>query len=152
MKRALTLTLFALLSAASAACDRPIFDRPGPLLERRNPAVAPTNLRVLGSIAGGRSRPEIRMSVTVRQQLTDSGLTVLPKSGRWESQLQAVRDVCARTEAPALDGVLFVFYNRLELYDCDSERAAYEISGGNLGINQMADRLVSYLKQSSAGD
>lgn len=152
MRRTYKMIALAVLIAAWG-CDRPIFDRPGPLLERRNPAIAPGSLQVLGTVAGGRSRPEIRMSVTIRQQLADSGLQVVPAAGRWESQIHAVREVCAPGVQPVLDGVLFVFYNRLELFDCDSKVAAYEISGGGLGINQMADRLVAYLKGSpSAGD
>jgi hypothetical protein len=46
------------------------------------------------------------------------------------------------------DGVLFVWYNRLQLHDCVTAGSAYEItSGGQEGITQLTDRLIRYLKQ-----
>ena len=116
-------------------------------LERMNPSVSPSQLKVLATIAGGRSRADLQVSATVRQILTDSGITVVRHSGRFESQQDAVRQVCDNTAGERRDGVLFVWYNRLELFDCNSQRAAYEISGGQQGITELTGRLLAYLRR-----
>lgn len=117
-----------------------------------NPEIPPGRFRVLAAIAGGASRTDLQISVTVRQRLADSGFTVIKKPGRWDQQADAVRAICAPGNSPTVDGVLFIWYNRLELRDCTTERAAYEIggAGGSIGVTAMVDRLVKWLKR--AGD
>jgi hypothetical protein len=86
--------------------------------------------------------------VTVRQQLQDSGVIVARRSGRWESQADALRAICSPGEDPSIDGVLFIWYNRLELRDCSTGGTAYEItSGGAEGITVLTNRLIRYLRQ-----
>lgn len=135
----------AVLTVASGPCGR-VIDRPRPLVERRDPTVIPSRLRVLGTVAATGSRNDLNISATVRQQLTDSGITAVRTPGRWESQIDAVQKACVAA-VPKVDALLFVWYNRLELFDCTTQRAAYEVTGGSLGINQLADRLVAYLKR-----
>jgi hypothetical protein len=107
--------------------------------------------RILAPIAGGDALTDLQISVTVRQQLQDSGLTVVRRAGRWESQTDAVRVICAPGEIPSIDGVLFIWYNRLELRHCGTGGTAYEItSQGAEGITKMTDRLIRYLKQGAA--
>ena len=147
MKRSrIALTLSAVIVVAVAAACGPILQRSGPPVERRHATIAPSQFRTLGAIAGGGSRSDLRISASVRKQLTDSGLTVVRKAGRWESPTEAVKSVCGTQEVPPLDGVVFIYYDRLELYDCVTEVTAYEVSGGSQGITHMADRLVAYLK------
>lgn len=142
----LTFTLAAvLLGIGATAC--PPYARQRPLVERLSPEIPPSRFHVIGTIAGGGSRTDLQISATVRQLLADSGVTAVRAKGRFDTQADAVREVCDPTETPSLDGVLFVWYNRMELHDCTTQRAAYEISGGQLGITQMTDRLVAYLRR-----
>lgn len=148
--RGLLLVTTAVLTVAAAACNRPIFERARPAVERMNPEIPPGRFRVLAAVAGGATRTDLQISVTVRQQLADSGFTVIRKAGRWDGQADAVRAVCAPGQSPPVDGVLFIWYNRLELRDCTTERAAYEIGGegGSIGITAMVDRMVLWLRRS----
>jgi hypothetical protein len=126
------------------ACNRPLFDRALPAIERVNPNIPGGRFQVLASIAGGDARIDFQVSVTVRQQLQDSGFTVVRRAGRWDSQTEAVRILCE----PPVNGVLFIWYNRLELRDCVTEGGmAYEItSRGQEGITHLTDRLIRYLR------
>jgi hypothetical protein len=128
-----------------AACNRPLFDRARPTVERVNPNIPAGRFHVLASIAGGDARTDLQISVTVRQQLQDSGFTVVRRAGRWDSQTEAVRAICE----PPVDGVLFIWYNRLELRDCVTQGAmAFEISSrGQEGITNLTDRLIRYLRR-----
>ena len=106
---------------------------------------------MLSSIAGGDALTDLQISVTVRQQLQDSGFTVVRRAGRWDSQAEALRGICAPGEVPNVDGVLFIWYNRLELRDCGTGSTAYEItSRGAEGITVLTDRLIKYLRQGGA--
>lgn len=129
-----------------AACNRPLFERMRPSVERVNPNIPTGRFHVLASIAGGDARTDFQISVTVRQQLADSGFTVVRRPGRWDSQTDAVVAICG---PGGIDGVLFIWYNRLELRDCRTEGAtAYEVTGGGQeGIQKLTDRLINYLRQ-----
>jgi hypothetical protein len=137
------------VALVSAACPgRPLFDRPKPAVERLNPGIPPGRFKVLASIAGGDARTDLQIAVTVRQRLADSGITVIRRPGRWENPTDAVRAICAPGQTPPVDGVLFIWYNRLELRDCMTESAAYEIGGtGSVGVTEMTDRLIKYLRR-----
>lgn len=142
----LTATLAGM---AAAACNRPLFERVRPAVERMNPEIPPGRFRVLAAIAGGDTRTDLQISVTVRQRLADSGFTVVRRAGRWDGQAEAVRVICAPGQTPSVDGVLFIWYNKLELRDCTTESAAYEIGGegGSIGITAMVDRLIQWLRR-----
>jgi hypothetical protein len=146
--------LLAAVAAAGflAACTgRALFDRAKPSIERVNPKIPGAGFRILASVAGGDALTDFQISATVRQQLQDSGFTVVRRAGRWDSQPAAVESICAQGETPSMDGVLFVWYNRLELRDCVTGAMAYEItSGGREGITVLADRLIRYLRQGGA--
>ena len=149
MRSALLATVAGV--ALLAACNRPLFDRPKPSVERINPNIPGGKFRILSSIAGGDALTDLQISVTVRQQLTDSGFTVARRAGRWESQSDALRGICSPGEQPSIDGVLFIWYNRLELRDCASGSTAFEItSGGSEGIDAITNRLIRYLRQGGA--
>lgn len=148
--RASLLFAAVVFGAAVAACSgRPIFDRVRPAVERMNPEMPPGRFRVLAAIAGGDTRTDLQISVTVRQLLADSGITVVKRPGRWAGLADAVRAICAPGQTPAVDGVLFIWYNKLELRDCVTERPAYEIGGdgGSIGVTAMVDRLVRWLRR-----
>lgn len=141
--------LLAGLAVVSVACYGPIFQKRRPATERVNSNIPAGRYQVLASIAGGDSRTDIRMSVTVRQVLQDSGFTVVRRAGRWDSELDAVHSICE--PAGSVDGVLVVWYDRLVLRDCRTEVTAYEISAGNeSGITGMAYSLIRYLRRPAA--
>jgi hypothetical protein len=142
---ALVVAVAATGAGFLAACTRPLFDRALPAIERVNPNIPGGRFHVLAGIAGGDARTDLRVSVTVRQQLQDSGFTVVRRAGRWDSQTEAVRAICE----PPVDGVLFIWYNRLELRDCVTQGAmAFEISSrGQEGITNLTDRLIRYLRR-----
>jgi hypothetical protein len=147
-RRTQVLLAVALLGVVGVACNRPLFEKPKPAIERMNPDIPSGRYKVLVSIAGGNARYDLQMSVTVRQRLIDSGYTVIKRPGRWETQADAVRAICAPGQVPPVDGVVFTWYNRLELRDCVTETAAYEVEGGgSIGITDMADRLIKFLRR-----
>lgn len=148
--RTILLATTSLLAAAASACNRPLLDREKPAVERVSMTIPPGRFHVIASIAaGGASRTDLQISATVRQRMSDSGFTMIRKAGRWQSMAEAVRFICAPGQTPAADGVLFVWYNRLELRDCTTESAAFEIGGegSSVGITAMVDRLIRWLKR-----
>jgi hypothetical protein len=138
-----------LLAAAAGCAGRPLFEREKPAVERVSMTIPPGRFHVIAGIAGGATRTDLQISATVRQRMSDSGFTMIRKAGRWENMTEAVRSICAPGQTPAIDGVLFIWYNRLELRDCVTEGAAFEIggSGASIGITAMVDRLVKWLKR-----
>jgi hypothetical protein len=140
--------LVVLAGLSVVACGRPLFDKSKPSIERINPSVSASQLRVLAPVSGGDALTDFQISVTVRQQLQDSGFTIIRRAGRWDTQPEAVRAICAPGEVPSVDAVLFVWYNRLELRDCGTGVTAYEItSGGQEGITVLTNRLIRYLRK-----
>ena len=120
----------------------------GAMIERPNAAVAGTKFKVIATIAAGGNRSELRMSVTVRKQLTDAGWQGVARAGRWETQGEATTDICQPGD---VDGVLYVAYNRLELMDCATHASAYEIEDNKgLGVDEMVRRLMRYLRGGDA--
>jgi hypothetical protein len=147
-----TLIVLAAGAVAAACAGRPLFDKPKAAVERVNPEIPPSRFHVLATIAGNSARTDLQISATVRERLADSGFTVVRRAGRWENQADAVRSICAPGQVPPVDGVLFIWFDRLELRDCTTESAAYEIGGGgSVGITGMVDRLVTWLKRDSGG-
>jgi hypothetical protein len=119
---------------------------PRPVLVQANPAVSGTKFKVIATVAGGDAAPDIRMSVTVRQELNEGGWTAVRRAGRWENEQVAVADIC---DEGGVDGVLFVDYNRLRLDDCASRRQAFRIEGSpdrGVGLTEMIRRLKQYLR------
>jgi hypothetical protein len=138
-------------SLGLAACSGPIFQKARPSVERINPNVSADRFHIIAAIAGGDARTDLRISVTVRQELQDSGFNVVKKPGRWDSQVEAVHSICASQEAPIVDGVLFIWYNRLDLRDCASGNSAYEIQAGTEeGYTGMTRHLMAYLRKGQA--
>lgn len=152
-RRAGVYLCLAAVAVGLAACGRPLLERRRATVETINPGVPGDRFKTIVSIAGGGdARTDLRISVNVRARLTRAGVTALPRSGRWETEHDAVSAIC---EQAGIDGVLVVQYNRLRLFDCTTQKLAYDIlghpEGGNEGALGLADRLIKYLqrKQSS---
>ncbi|MSR07699.1 MAG: hypothetical protein EXR93_11630 [Gemmatimonadetes bacterium] len=108
--------------------------------------------QVIVTVAGGDSRAELRQSSMVRAKLAEGGWQALRRSGRWATEAEAIADICPAGESVSVDGVLFIYYNQLSLVDCRTRTPAITIQGGDdLGIDGMANRLISYLRTGKGG-
>jgi len=133
------LLLGGLISIAGCIGSRPV-------IENVNPTIPGSKFKVIATVAGGDAGPDLRMSASVRETLSDSGWTAIRRAGRWESMASAVNDICAGGDA---DGVLVVWYDRLELTDCGTQRTAFAIQGSaerDVGLTEMVKRLMRYLR------
>ncbi len=120
------------------------------MLEQISPTIPGAKFKVIATIAGGATGSDLRMSVTVRQTLTDSGWTAVRRAGRWDNQGDALAAIC--TEG-GVDGVLFVWFDRLELDDCETQKPAYAIEGSaerGVALDGMVRRLLKYLRGEKA--
>jgi hypothetical protein len=123
------------------------FGQGRPVLEQVSPTIPGGKFQVIATVAGGSGPADLRMSVTVRQLLNDSGWTAVRRAGRWDNQGEAVVAICSGTD---VQGVLFVWYNRLELDDCETKKPAYAIDGSperGVGLTEMGNRLIRYLRR-----
>jgi len=105
-----------------------------------------SRFKVIATVAGGTRSMDLRMSVTARKQLNDSGWKGVARHGRWDSRSDAVNAICGDGD---VDGVLFVEYNRLELDDCTTRKPGYAIDGSpekGVGLDEMMKRLMRYLR------
>lgn len=140
LKHVLLSLVAAEVVSLSACTSRPI-------MEQASPTIPGTKFKTIATIAGGDAPPDLRMSVTVRQQLNEAGWTAVRRSGRWESEREATDEICAVGD---VDGVLFVEYNRLRLDDCASRLPAFRIQGSpdrGVGLTEMMRRLITYLRR-----
>src|SRR5262245_25465417 len=107
-------------------------------IEHINPNISPDRFRTVGTVSGGAKRTDKRIAASVRQQMQDSGIAAVRSTGSWATEMEALRYLCAAKGGAPVDGVLFIWYNRLSLLDCASELRAYEIGGEGAGIGVMA--------------
>ena len=118
--------------------------------ENWSPTVPGGRFKTIGTVAATGARTTIRMMVQVRQQLNKAGVNAVRRSGRWDSLVDAVARLCAPGAEDPVDGVLVVSYDHLVLYNCETRKATYEIQtssqGGGLGLREMTDRLIKYLR------
>ena len=122
------------------------------MIEQKSAKFSGADYKIIAVIAGDDSRGALRMSVMVRAKLREGGLQAVQRQGRWTVENEAMADICPAGEAVNIDGVLFVYYNQLSLFDCRSRVLAYQVEGGDdLGIEGMAKRLIDYLKAGSNG-
>jgi hypothetical protein len=72
---------------------------------------------------------------------------VIRRSGEWESNEAALRDICIQKPESTdnVDGVVFVQWDRLIMHECASGQIATSIDGHYAGIDAMVDRMLRYL-------
>lgn len=115
--------------------------------EQRNDRIPGNKFQAIAVIAGEDTRPGIRLSAQVREQISQNGITAVRRAGRWQSQLEAFNDICRPDQEEPVKGVLIVTFDRLVLHDCDTKGIAYSIAGGaQLGLTQMTEKLLAYIK------
>jgi hypothetical protein len=114
--------------------------------EAASATVPASHFRTIGTLATSSARMDIRMMVQVRQQLEKAGVNAVRVSGRFSSVADAVAQLCGSGAAQPLDGILAVAFNNLVLYDCETQKPAYEIHDATVGLPQLTNRLIRYLK------
>jgi hypothetical protein len=97
-------------------------------------------------ISGDDDQNSLQITARVRQQLNDKGLTAERRSGLWSTEREALLDICPLGAASTVDGLLFVQWNELDLYDCRTHKPAYQVRGGMIGTTTMVERLMRYLR------
>src|SRR5712691_1469775 len=124
----------------AAACAGPY----GRTTELVSEAIPGDHFKSLAVIAGDDDDNTVRITQQVRTRLTGKGLSAEHRQGLWESQQAAVQEICRPAD---LDGVVFVLWNELDLFDCATHKPAYQIRGGYGGTDRMLERLLHYLRR-----
>jgi hypothetical protein len=117
--------------------------------EFRNPDIPGSQFKTIAVIAGEETTPGMRMSAGMREELNKGGWKAVRRAGRWGNENEAVAGICQMQGDDKVDGVLIVFYNQLVLRACGTvDTTAFRIvsSGGEMGLPQMAQRLIGYLR------
>jgi hypothetical protein len=120
--------------------------------ENWNTTIPATRFRTVATIAGNTGRNDLRMMVQVRQDLQKAGVNAVASSGRWDTVVEALGQICSSGAAQPVDGVVVVNYDHLVMYDCQSGKPAFEYQGTpENGLTTMTQRLIKYLKRKPAG-
>src|SRR5581483_11818477 len=114
-----------------------------------SPVIRGTKFKTIATVAETDYGSDIRLTVQLREQLIDGGWHAVARAGRWDSESDAVSEICAPGADP-VDGVLFVTYDHLALYDCATRSRAYDIrsspQAGGLSLPKITGRLMRYLR------
>lgn len=128
--------------AASAACTGGY----GKVTEIASTTIPGDSFRTVVVIAGDDDQSTLQINAKVRQQLNDKGITATRRSGLWPSEREALLDICPLGSQSDVDGLLFVMWNELDLYDCRTHKPAYQVRGGMTGTDLMVQKLMRYLR------
>lgn len=130
------------LAAIAAACAGPY----GRMNEIISTSVPPDSFRTLVVISGDDEQASLQLTARVRQQLNDAGLTAQRRAGLWSVEREALADICPLGAPSDVDGLLFVYWNELDMYDCRTHKPAYQVRGGMQGTDLMVKRFLRYLR------
>jgi hypothetical protein len=121
--------------------------RMGKIEEFPSPEVDVTSIKRLTVIAGGGTRSDMQVTSRARERLTNAGVDVVRRAGTWETDTQAVREICVQspTSTDNVDAVVMVGWNRVTLHDCASGKIATNITGNYAGVDALVDRLLRYM-------
>jgi len=128
-----------LLAAGLAACGAAGY---GKVTEMASSTIPGDSFRTIVVIAGDDDQSTLQINAKVRQQLIDKGITATRRSGLWPSEREALIDICPIGSASGEDGLLFVTWNELNLFDCRTHKPAYQVRGGMTGTDLMVQALV----------
>ena len=119
--------------------------------ENWSPTVPGSHFKTIATMSGGSERGDIRLMIQVREALQQAGVNAVRTNGRWDTMIEAVGQLCGPGADQPVDGVLVVSYNHVVLYDCETNKPAYEIQAnperGGLGLGEMTKRLIGYLQK-----
>jgi len=103
-------------------------------------------------IANDDSQNTIKMSATVRSQLTKDGWNAVRRTGRWSTEEEALLEICNPNNPEPAQGVLIVSFDTLHLRECKTKLTAYKVNGGGrLSLPELTERLERFLKTSAQG-
>jgi len=97
-------------------------------------------------ISGDDDQSSLQLTARVRQQLNDAGLSAQKRAGLWSVEREALADICPLGQTSDVDGLLFVYWNQLDLFDCRTHKPAYQVRGGMQGTDLMVKRFLRYLR------
>ena len=145
----MSIRLNFILAALAVTASSCLLKHERPAIEQINPNIGPERFHVIATVAGESRRTSKQISATVRLRMLDSGLNAVTKRGNWVTEVEALRGLCESKSGAPVDGVLFVWYDRLKLWDCETQGSAYEIGGqgATMGITAMTDKLIGYLRR-----
>ncbi|HEY7686004.1 MAG TPA: hypothetical protein VH833_07870 [Gemmatimonadales bacterium] len=130
------------------ACGAGVY---GKVQELRSDTIRGDSIRVIVVIAGENESSDRQLAGRVREQLNEAGFTAVRRQGTWESEETALADICPLGQPSDTHGVLFVWWNQLDLRHCATHRRAYQIQAGYRGVDYMFRRLLRYLNPRSNG-
>jgi hypothetical protein len=136
------VVLSALVLAAGCGSGRM-----GKIEEFPSPEVDVSGIKRLTVIADGAQRSDMQVTARARDRLTKAGVELVRRTGTWETDMQAVREICVQnpTAMDNVDGVILVGWNHVTLHDCASGKVATNITGNYAGIDALVDRLLRYM-------
>jgi len=108
------------------------------------------SIRVIVVVAGEPDVNDRQLAARVIQRLRQAGITALARPGLWESEQAALADICPTPDPGEVDGILFVWWNQLDLRHCPSHARAFQIHGAYRGVDYMVGRLLRYLRVETA--
>ncbi len=141
MRPYLLIPMF-IAAAALAACAGPY----GKVNEMVSSSIPGDSFRTVVVISGDDDQNSLQITAKVRQQLNDKGIIATRRSGIWSAEREALADICPAGSSSEVDGLLFVSWNELDLYDCRTHKPAYQVRGGMTGTDMMVQRLMHYLR------
>ncbi|HEV8303442.1 MAG TPA: hypothetical protein VGQ25_00660 [Gemmatimonadales bacterium] len=118
----------------------------GRMTEIVSQSVPGDSFRTLVVISGDDDQGALQLTARVRQQLNDAGVSALRRGGLWSIEREALADICPLGQPSEVDGLLFVYWNELDLYDCRTHKPAYQVRGGMQGTDLMVKRLLRYVR------
>jgi hypothetical protein len=128
--------------AVVVACAGPY----GKMNEIVSPTVPGDSFHTVVVISGDDDQTALQITARVRQQLTDAGLSAQRRAGLWSVEREALADICPLGQTNEVDGLLFVYWNELDLFDCRTHKPAYQVRGGMQGTDLMVKRFLRYLR------
>ena len=134
--------LAVVIIAVAVGCAGPY----GKMNEIVSATVPGDSFRTLVVISGDDDQSSLQLTARVRQQLNDAGLSAQKRSGLWSVEREALADICPLGQASDIDGLLFVYWNELDMFDCRTHKPAYQVRGGMQGTDLMLKRLLRYLR------
>jgi hypothetical protein len=114
--------------------------------EHRSPGVSAERFKTIALLLGTTDASSAVLAEQVERRLADSGWTLVPRPGRWRSEAEALKEICSGGPPAAVDGVLFVWPDRLKLWDCTTQGAAYEVLSERARADELLNRFVRYLR------
>lgn len=137
-----SLSLFGILAAAVLAACSGAYGK----VSEMTSTVPGDSFRTLVVISGDDDQSALQITAKIRTQLNENGITATKRAGMWPNEREALLDICPLGTQSGVDGLLFVMWNEMDLYDCRTHKPAYQVRGGMRGSDVMLQQLMRYLK------